>query len=96
MCTPLPWSLPPAMKLGQGYVFTRVCDSVHKGGFASVHAGIQPPGADPPGANTPRSRHLPPPPSRPPLGAVHSGRYEQQAGGTHPTGMHTCLKYADI
>ena len=24
--------LPPAMKLGQGYVFTRVCDSVHMGG----------------------------------------------------------------
>ena len=23
--------LPPATKLGQGYVFTRVCDSVHKG-----------------------------------------------------------------
>ena len=24
--------LPPATKLGQGYVFTRVCDSVHRGG----------------------------------------------------------------
>ena len=24
--------LPPATKLGQGYVFTRVCDSVHGGG----------------------------------------------------------------
>ena len=24
------------------------------------------------------------------LGAVHAGRYGQQAGGTHPTGMHTC------
>ena len=24
--------LPPAMKLGQGYVFTHVCDSVHRGG----------------------------------------------------------------
>ena len=23
-------------------------------------------------------------------GAVHAGRYGQQAGGTHPTGMHTC------
>ena len=28
--------LPPATKLGQGYVFTRVCDSVH--GVASQHA----------------------------------------------------------
>ena len=24
-------------------------------------------------------------------GAVHAGRYGQQAGGTHPTGMHTCM-----
>ena len=24
------------------------------------------------------------------LGAVHAGRYSQQAGGTHPTGMHSC------
>ena len=24
--------LPPVVKLGQGYVFTRVCDSVHRGG----------------------------------------------------------------
>ena len=23
-------------------------------------------------------------------GAVHAGSYGQQAGGTHPTGMHTC------
>ena len=29
--------LPPATKLGQGYVFTRVCDSVHRGvGVVSV------------------------------------------------------------
>ena len=42
--------LPPATKLGQGYVFTRVCDSVQGGGwvFASVHAGIYTPGADSP------------------------------------------------
>ena len=30
--------LPPATKLGQGYVFTRVCDPVHKGGVVSQHA----------------------------------------------------------
>ena len=24
--------------------------------------------------------------------AEHAGRYGQQAGGTHPTGMHTCFK----
>ena len=48
--------LPPATKLEQGYVFTRVCDTVHRGGVsASVHAGIYPLGADtppPPGADT--------------------------------------------
>ena len=25
-----------------------------------------------------------------PPGAVHAGRYGQQAGSTHPTGMHSC------
>ena len=25
-------------------------------------------------------------------GAVHAGRYVQQAGSTHPTGMHTCYR----
>ena len=30
-------SLPPATKLGQGYVFTHVCDSVHRG-VVSQHA----------------------------------------------------------
>ena len=27
------------------------------------------------------------------LGAVHAGRYRQQAGGMHPTGMHTYSLY---
>ena len=36
--------LPPAKKLGQGYVFTCVCDSVYEGGgSAPLHAGIHPP-----------------------------------------------------
>ena len=26
------------------------------------------------------------------LGAVHAGRHRQQAGSTHPTGMHTCFQ----
>ena len=30
--------LPPATKLGQGYVFTRVCDSVHRGGVLFQHS----------------------------------------------------------
>ena len=68
--------LPAATKLGQGNVFTGVCDSVHRGGVsASVHAGIpHPPEQTPPertpplGADTPRSRQPPrgdnPPPPR--------------------------------
>ena len=41
--------LPPATKLGQGYVFTRVCDFVHGGGSAPLHAWIHttPPGSRP-------------------------------------------------
>ena len=50
--------LPPAMKLGQGYVFTGMCDSVHRGVSASVHAGIPPGSRHPPWEQTPpRSRH---------------------------------------
>ena len=50
--------LQPATKLGQGYVFTRFCDSVHWGS-ASVHAGIPPTREQTPwGADTtPGSRH---------------------------------------
>ena len=72
-----------------------------RGGVCSVHAGILPrahtcweqttplPGADkPPGADTPESRH---PQEQTPPRAVHTGRCGQQAGGMHPTGMHTCL-----
>ena len=69
---------PPATKLGQGYVFTRVCDSVHGGGVClSACWDTHPPEQASPG-------------SRPP-GAVHAGRYGQQAGGTHPATMHTCF-----
>ena len=79
-------SLPPATKLWQGNVFTGVCDSVHRRGSASVHAGIPPP----PRAN----RHPPradPPKSRPPPPAEHAERCGQCVGGTHPTGMQSCL-----
>ena len=66
--------LPAATKLGQGNIFTSVCQEFcPQGGrvSASVHAGIHPLGADiPPGADTPpeqtppqsrhpRSRHSP-------------------------------------
>ena len=42
------WFLPPATKLGQGYVFTRVCDSVHWGGLPQCMLGYTPPGVDTP------------------------------------------------
>ena len=70
--------LPPAMKLGQGYVFTRVCDSVHRGGVCPIAYWDNPP---PPGpeAGTPLGADTP--------STVHAGRYGQQAAGTHPTGI---------
>ena len=39
-------SLPPATKLGQGYIFTGVCDSVHRGVGVLPHRGgcVLPPG----------------------------------------------------
>ena len=58
--------------------------------FAKVmfsHVSVCPqggvPGQVPPGRYT-LLRHVHTP------GAVHAGRYGQQAGGTHPTGMHSC------
>ena len=71
--------LPAATKLGQGNVFTGVCDSVHGGGVClsacwDTHPSWEqtPPGADPPGKQT--------------------LAYDQRAAGTHPTGMHSCYQ----
>ena len=74
--------LPAATKFGQGNGFTGVCDSVNRGGSASMHAGIHPPGADTPleqthppreqtplGTDPPGSRH--PPWSRQPPWSRH-------------------------
>ena len=58
--------LPPATKLGQSYVFTGVCDSVHRGGPDQVHRPpdqVQPPG---PGTHTPPGPGTPPRPGNPP------------------------------
>ena len=71
--------------LGQGNTFAPVCHSVHRGFCLSACWDSRLPGSrhsprsrqPPPGANTPRT--------------VHAERYGQQAGGTYPTGMHTCF-----
>ena len=72
--------LPPANEVCEGYVFTPVCQSFCSrgggGGGRSTRAGTHPGQVPPPGQVHPR-------------GAVHAARYEQQAGGTHPTGMHS-------
>ena len=38
--------------------------------------------------------HTPTPPPHPPPTPSTTG-YVQQAGGTHPTGMHSCIKYCE-
>ena len=95
--------LPPATKLGQGNIFRSVCQEFcpQRGGWVSGQT--PPPPTPPPGADIPpETRHLQeqtPPPHQDQTPApradtlrkaVHAGRYGQQAGGTHPTGMHTC------
>ena len=91
--------------LGQGNIFSNVCQEFcsQEGGSASVHAGIPPPprSRHPPDQAHLRSRHpagsshTPPesrhPPEQTPPCAVHAGRYGQQAGGMHPTGMQSCI-----
>ena len=63
--------------LGQGSVFIPVCDSVQGGCIPACN-----------GADTLPARHLPwaDNPS-------DTTGYGQQAGGTHPTGMHTCFRF---
>ena len=82
--------LPPANEVGEGYVFTTVCHSVHRGGVCLSACWGRPPREQTPPGNRQPPEQTPPPPEQAPPCAVHAGRYGQQAGGTHPTGMHTC------
>ena len=90
-------SLLPATKLGQGNVFTGVCDSVHRGGLPQCMLGY-PPGSRhppprkqaPPQEQAPSPEQAPPQEQAPPSRAQHAGRYGQCAGGTHPAGMQSC------
>ena len=88
--------LPPATKLGQGYVFTGVCDSVNRGGRGCLTPpkptptpprDQHPPGPTPPSWPTPPLTNTPPEQTHP---HEHAVRYGQRAGGTHPTGMQSC------
>ena len=71
--------------LGQGNIFAPVCHSVHRG---RVPGQVPPRQVHPPGQVPPRQVH--PLPRQ-----VHPHQcmlgYGQQAGSTHPTGMHSCL-----
>ena len=74
-------SLLPGNKVCEGHVFTGVCP---RGGVsATLHTGIHPLGRHPPTqcmlGYTPPAQCM--------LG------YGQQAGGTHPTGMHSCSEF---
>ena len=86
----------PANKVCEGYVFTPVCQRFCSQGVCLLQCmlGYTPHQSrhSPSGANTPRA-DTQPMSIHPPPCAVHAGRYGQQAGGTHPTGMHTCLRY---
>ena len=62
---------------GQGNIFSSVCQEFCSWG--GVPGQVHPP----PGRCTPWA-------GSPPR-AVHAGKYGQQAGGTHPTGMHSCI-----
>ena len=80
--------LPPATKLGQGYVFTRVCDSVQGGGMTGSRGGLLPGRVSGAGAAYPGGG-----------GRAWSGWVRRAPmtatteGGMHPTGMHSCFPY---
>ena len=72
-------------------MFLQVC-VCPQGVSAPLHAGIHFPGTSgrhPPRADTPLGRH--PPWADTPSAQCMLG-YGQQAGGTHPTGMHSCSR----
>ena len=75
----------PQRSCGQGYVFTRVCDSVHWGGLCQCMLGYHPPpkeGGTPPGGMHPQEGGTP-------LGRRHppGGMHPPWKGGT-PPGKH--------
>ena len=63
-CRLIPY-LPPATKLGQGYVFTGVCDSVHRGEYLTRYTPLGP-GTPPRPGTQPQDQAHPPPGPGPP------------------------------
>ena len=97
--------LPPANEVCECNVFTPVCQSFCSRGVCSSAWWDAPPcphplpeagipqgtrGRHPPGTRGRHHHPHPNPEAGTALGAVYAGRYGQQAGGTHSTGMHTC------
>ena len=89
--------LPPATKLGQGYVFTGICDSVNRGVVClsaywdtnpwSRHPRADTPWSRHPQEHTPQSRHpweQTPPRSRHPLEQTPLPQEQTPPGSRHP------------
>ena len=68
-------------------MFLHVSVILFTGGVCPIACWTTLPG---PEAGTPTRADTPPGPGTLPTSAVHAGRYGQQAGGTHPTGMQSC------
>ena len=66
-------------------MFLQLSVILFMGGLSQCMLGYHPP----PRASNPLEQEHPPPRSSP--CAVHAGRYGQQAGGMHPTGMQSCF-----
>ena len=89
--------LTPARSLGQGNVFTPVCQSFcSQGVFASGSGGCLPHPLDTP-LETPPWTHTHPGHTHSPQTHTHLDsplvEVATEAGGTHPTGMHSCLRF---
>ena len=86
--------LPPANEVWGKVIFSEACvkNSVHGGSTWSGTSGQ----VHPLGRYTPKDQVHPLgryPPNRYTLRAVHAARYRQEAGDTHPTGMHSCSRF---
>ena len=107
LCGPRRYIYRPQTRLREGNVFTPVCGFVHgRGGYMPlvwrclhlVRGGMsassrEPQGRHPPGKTSPLGKHPlgRQPLLRPDTPTLNTTRYGQQAGGTHPTRMHSCL-----